>query len=129
MGQGAEFDEVSPWFHGSPDELTELRAGSTITQDQALARVFSHKPSLVSADDRVGLRHNGRRVGALYRIAEAVRPEDLAPVPGSTLGPEQEWLTTRPLLLVLVERTAPVPGEQLSAPEEEALRQGLRKAP
>ena len=37
-----------PWYHGSPLQLKRLRAGSTITQDRDLARVFSHKPSLVS---------------------------------------------------------------------------------
>ena len=39
--------EITPeglWYHGSPMLLSELRAGSTITQWRALAEAFSHKP-------------------------------------------------------------------------------------
>ena len=35
------------WYHGSPEDLTELATGSTITPNRALARAFSHKPTLV----------------------------------------------------------------------------------
>ncbi len=126
MERGATPDETAPWFHGSPLALTELLAGSTITQDRALARVFSHKPALVSVDERGIRRHNGRRPGFLYRIAEPVGPADLTPVPGSTLGRGQEWLITRPLRVTLMERTAPTPKELLSPREEEGLRRRLR---
>ncbi|HSH78253.1 MAG TPA: hypothetical protein VLA19_06945 [Herpetosiphonaceae bacterium] len=61
-----DFDGSALWFHGSPCELVELREGSTITRDRALARVFSHKPTLVVDDDGT-LSHNGRREGFLYR--------------------------------------------------------------
>ncbi len=121
MERDATPDETAPWFHGSPLALTELLAGSTITQDRALARVFSHKPALVAVDDRGVRRHNGRRPGFLYRIAEPVGPADLTPVPGSTLGPGQEWLIARPLRVTLIERTAPIPEELLSPREEEGL--------
>lgn len=128
MGRGAGFDAAAPWFHGSPYELTELRAGGTITQDRALARVFSHKPSLVSADDEGRIRHNGRRAGLLYLIAEPVRRDDVTPVPGSTLAPGQEWLSARPLRLAPIERPAPAPAELLSPGEEAAPRRQLERA-
>ena len=117
-------DGSAPWFHGSPYELVELREGSTITQDRALARVFSHQPTLV-VDDNGTLSHNGRREGFLYRIADSVRRGDLRPVPGSTMAPGKEWLIARPLRVVIVERTAPIPEEQLSAEEEAALRRRI----
>jgi hypothetical protein len=126
MQHDTTLDEAAPWFHGSPLALTELLAGSTIAQDRALARVFSHKPALVSVDERGIRRHNGRRPGFLYRIAEPVGPADLTPVPGSTMGPGQEWLIARPLRVTLIERTTPIPEEQLSPREEEELRRRLQ---
>ena len=42
------------WFHGSPLRLETLTTGSTITPLRDLARVFSHKPALVSLDDAGG---------------------------------------------------------------------------
>lgn len=119
-----------PWFHGSPLALTELRPGSTITQDRALAKAFSHKPSLVQ-DTREGgagaLTHNGRQEGWLYRVDEVVRDGDVTPVPGSTMGDGQEWLTTRPLRIVVIERTTIGADELLSAEEECALRMKLQE--
>jgi hypothetical protein len=111
------------WFHGSPHELTELRPGSTITQDPALARVFSHKPSIVSDARAEGgvLKHNGRLPGRLYIVDEPVHERDIIPVPGSTIGPGQEWHTTRPLKIRLIETTRPNPEMVLIAAEEEAL--------
>lgn len=43
-----DWDYSRAWYHGSPIVLASLVPGSTITQDKDLARVFSHKPSLVS---------------------------------------------------------------------------------
>jgi GrpB-like predicted nucleotidyltransferase (UPF0157 family) len=123
--EAAAVDRSRPWFHGSPRELTELRPGSTITQDRALAEAFSHQPSLVSDDrDEPGgaLRHNGREPGWLYAVDEPLGPGDLAPVPGSTIGPGLEWLTTRPLPLRRLGRTAVGIAELLSPDEEAALR-------
>ena len=54
------------------------------------ARVFSHKPTLVSVIDDGSIAHNGRRTGMLYRVAETVREDDLVPVPHSTIGEGQE---------------------------------------
>jgi hypothetical protein len=119
----AAVDPAAPWFHGSPEVLTELRPGSTITQDRDLARVFSHKPTLVGDGRAEGgaLRHNGRRPGWLYTLAEPLRLGDLAPIPGSTmLG--QEWHTVRPLRVVPLAPTVPVAAELLSSEQEAALR-------
>ncbi|MFO7167915.1 MAG: hypothetical protein DIU80_007775 [Chloroflexota bacterium] len=119
-------DPQAPWYHGSPLLLTELRAGSTITQDRDLARVFSHKPAVVSQDvaedGRRTILHTGEQPGYLYRIAEPVGPEDVRPHPRTTMEPGQEWLTNRPLRLELVERTAPRPEERLTETMLAALR-------
>jgi hypothetical protein len=64
------------WYHGSPYELTSLRAGSTITQDRHLAEVFSHKPAIVCINDDGSIKHTGQLPGFLYRVAEPVAPED-----------------------------------------------------
>ncbi len=118
-------DESAPWLHGSPEALSELRAGSTITQDERLARVFSHKPSLVSVDEHGCVYHNGQREGILYKVSESVRSEDLTPVPGSTLPPGKEWLITRPLCVVPVECVAVDPKELLTEEEESELRRRM----
>ena len=46
-----DYDRV--WYHGSPQQLAFIRAGSTVTQGRRLAEIFSHKPA-------VGF-HRGRR--------------------------------------------------------------------
>jgi hypothetical protein len=117
-------DPAAPWFHGSSETLTELRPGSTITQDRDLVWVFSHKPSPTSdgrGDPGGVLRHNGRRTGWLYALAEPVRPDDLVPVLGSVM-PGKEWHTPRPLRVTRLEATTPVPAELLSPEREAALR-------
>jgi len=124
-----EFDPSKLWFHGSRQELAELRVGSTITQDRELARVFSHKPRLVSIGDDGTIKHNGRVDGFLYTIDETVRVGDVEPVPGSTMEPGKEWLTIRPLKVALIKRTTVVPEERLSRREQAVLfvRLVLRK--
>ncbi len=112
------------WYHGSPEELVTLRIGSTITRERSLATTFSHKPSLVVQDDG-RIRHNGQRPGFLYAVAEAVTADDITPVPGSTMGPGQEWLTRRPLHLALLERITPSPADMLSDAEAASYRQRL----
>ena len=97
-----EVDNGQTWYHGSPYELTTLRAGSTITQDRDLARVFSHKPPIVSMGDDGSLQHTGTAPGYLYRIDEPVGAEDVYPHPNSTMPPGAEWLTRRELRLTLL---------------------------
>jgi hypothetical protein len=110
------------WYHGSPYELTALRAGSTITRDREVARVFSHKPPLVSIGDDGQIQHTGTLPGYLYRIDEPVGPEDVYPHPRTTMAPGVEWLTRRDLRLALLGRTAVREEERLSEAELEALR-------
>lgn len=104
------WDFSLPWFHGSPFTLALLRPGSTITQDQDLARVFSHKPQIVAIEDNAGefafgiprLRRNGIKPGLLDAIAEPVGPQDVYPHPHSSMSPGLEWLINRPLRLCLL---------------------------
>ena len=78
------------WYHGSPFELTTLREGSTITQDRNLARVFSHKPTLVSVSDDGKIQHSGTVSGFLYLIAEDIQPDDVYPHPTSSMEAGKE---------------------------------------
>jgi hypothetical protein len=86
-----------PWFHGSPLELNNLRTGSTITQYRRLAEVFSHKPTLVSAEDDGSIHHNGIAPGNLYLLSEVLQPGDAIPHPRTSMPSGWEWLTTREL--------------------------------
>lgn len=136
---------AEPWYHGSPLRLEVLRAGSTVTQWRDLARVFSHKPAIVTisddratvdgratvnsrakADSRV-IQHNGTRPGYLYEIAEAVRPEDVTPHPRTTMAPNDEWLTTRELRLRLIEKTVVRAEEFLPEEAAAALREQVAR--
>lgn len=114
------------WYHGSPYQLDILRSGSTITQNRRLAEVFSHKPTIVSAEDDGSIRHNGTLPGFLYRIAEEVTPEDVTPHPHTTMVEGQEWLTTRELGLTLLGPTQIIPGEVLTSEDIEELEQRAR---
>ena len=109
------------WFHGSQLELSELQTGSTITPSRDLARVFSHKPGLVSFGNDGCIRHNGKISGYLYAIAEEVRSLDVTPHPRARM-PGLEWLTTQPLALRLIRQTTPRSTEMLSAEEQLALQ-------
>jgi|SaaInl4_150m_RNA_FD_contig_31_1477428_length_834_multi_3_in_0_out_0_2 hypothetical protein len=111
------------WYHGSPLELTYVREGSTITQDRELARVFSHKPPIVSVGDDGRIKHTGTQPGFLYAIDEEVRTEDVVPHPRTTMEPGAEWLTTRNLKLRLVCPTDLLQDELLSEEELRELRE------
>ena len=109
------------WYHGSPYRMKILLSGSTITQDIDLARVFSHKPPIVSIEDDPRylarfprIRHNGKEKGLLYRIDESIGPEDVFLHPNSFMAPGLEWLTRRPLKLYLIGPVAVRPEEFLS---------------
>lgn len=117
-------DYAKPWYHGSPLEIDILRKGSTITQHRDLARIFSHKPTLVSMDEEGTVKHDGQKPGFLYRIAEEVFPADVRPHPRSSMEPGAEWLTTRPLRLDLVCPTQVIENEQLT---EQELAKLMRK--
>lgn len=127
-GELADLDFGRPWYHGTPLILQSIRAGSTVTQDRELARVFSHKPSLVSLDTNDAgerrIKHSGGEAGFLYRIAEDVSEPDIYPHPITSLEPGEEWLTTRELGLELIGPTQLLP-EELLTPEEIATLQAL----
>ncbi|NLE46750.1 MAG: hypothetical protein GX620_18725 [Chloroflexi bacterium] len=114
-----------PWYHGSPLELEVLRAGSTVTQECALARIFSHKPSLVSISDDGEIRHDGKQPGYLYEVVEEVRIDDVTPHPHTSIEPGKEWLTTRELRVSLLGTTSPAPEELLGEAEIKVLRMRL----
>jgi hypothetical protein len=121
----AEWDFHRPWYHGSPHRLEFLLAGSTITQDKDVARVFSHKPQIVLLNDDPKvlaqnfsrLRHNGELPGMLYLIDEALGSEDIYPHPRSSMPPGLEWLTRRLLRLRMLNFVAIDPYELLSSKE------------
>ncbi len=119
---GSPSERTFTWFHGSPFILETLAAGSTITPNRELARIFSHKPELVVIEDDGGIRHNGRLPGYLYTIAEEITPEDVYAHPHSSM-PGQEWLTRRGLTLQLIEQTAVVDDELIGDDEQRALRE------
>ncbi len=109
------------WFHGSPYQIDILLPGSTITQDIDLARVFSHKPHIVSMEDEPQgssgfprIRHNGQENGLLYRIDESITAQDVIPHPNSAMAPGFEWLTKRAFKLFLIGPVAIQPEELLS---------------
>lgn len=112
----------SIWYHGSPHRLDILRAGSTITQDRELARIFSHKPPIVTVLDDGSLRHTGTRPGFLHRVELESDASALLPHPGSSMEPGAEWLTLRNLPLRLLEETVVREEEWLTDSMLEALR-------
>lgn len=99
-----------------------LQAGSTMTQWRDLARVFSHKPSVVSISDERRIQHNGTRPGYLYEVAEPVAPEDVEQHPRTTMPPGDEWLTHRELRLCLIGETTVRCEEFLSDAAMEAIK-------
>lgn len=119
------WDFNRPWFHGSPHMLDTLLAGSTITRDEHLARVFSHKPKIVSLDEdgeTYRIRHTGRLPGLLFQIDEPVTPDDVYPHPRSSMPAGLEWLTRHPLRLRLLGPVEIVAEEALSEAEVRDLR-------
>lgn len=121
-----DWDYTKSWFHGSPHRFKELEAGSTITQDRALAVTFSHKPSLVVTDENGSRFHNGKYDGYLYVIDEVLTAQDVYPHPDTTMKPGEEWLIRRPLQVKEIGQTTPNPAELLTVEEEQELLMKLR---
>ncbi|WP_338593948.1 hypothetical protein V6669_12095 [Paenibacillus sp. Y5S-9] len=113
-----EWDYRKPWFHGSPMLLNELLVGSTITQDRELARIFSHKPSIVAFDENGTRLHNGKLCGYIYVIDEEITSEDVYPHPATTMNPGEEWLINRGLKVRKIDETKTRAEELLSEEEE-----------
>lgn len=117
-----EWDEEHPWFHGSQQRLSSLRAGSSITQQIAIARVFSHRPSLVSQLGDGWIKHDGSTPGYLYVVDEAITRDDLYPHPHPINSSKWEWLTRRDLRLRLIAETCVEECERLTPDERQMLR-------
>ena len=117
------------WYHGSQQVLEELRVGSSITQIRALAKAFSHRPSIVTMSDRsesVSLKstvkHNGVTPGYLYTVSEDIAPTDIYPHPHPANADGWEWLTRRELKLTFIEETIVTNRERLTEAEIADLR-------
>jgi len=118
-------DPKQPWYHGSPVELSTLRTGSTITQKQELARIFSHKPTIVSVSDDGQIKHNGALPGYLYLIMDEISLGDIMLHPQTTMNEGDEWLTTREFRLRLLCKTELVVSEMLTNEDYEFLKDKL----
>ena len=105
-----------PWFHGSPEELSTLRAGSWVTPFKEFAKAFSHKPTRISAfgEDMSIVRHDGRIAGFLYVVAESLADKDLEELAGTE---QTHWETKRVLKVRLVAKVPLVESEMLSDAE------------
>jgi hypothetical protein len=116
-------DNAQPWYHGSDQILTSLRAGSSITQNRDLARAFSHKPSLLGQSDDGRLQHNGELPGYLYLVDEALTEKDVYPHPHPVNVGHWEWLTKREVVVRLLERTEVRDEERFVVEQIAAIRQ------
>jgi hypothetical protein len=119
----SDWDHTRPWYHGSDQQLTTLRIGSSITQNRDLARVFSHKPELVGQSAGGRIQHNGEQPGYLYQLAEAIKQGDIYPHPHPVNDSRWEWLTTRELSVQLLEITQVRSDELFSADDIAWIRQ------
>lgn len=117
----ADWDHSRTWYHGSQQELTRLRSGSSISQNRDVAKAFSHRPSLLSMSDD-SLKHDGVTSGYLHIVAEEIAADDVHPHPHPVNAARWEWLTRRELRLELIERTEVTEGESLTDEEIAELR-------
>ena len=104
--------ENSEWFHGSPERLSSIRPGSTITGNRILAMAFSHKPDHLhieveecgeSGSGSITLQQDGIRSGYLYRVILNDPEADTMEDPESVMFPGDEVLTARELQVELLE--------------------------
>ena len=112
-----DFDYTLTWYHGSQQELTTLRVGSSITQDKTVAKAFSHRPSLLTMSEGGTVKHDGVTSGYLYTVADEIGPDDVHPHPHPVNATRWEWLTNRELKLKLIEQTIVTDKERLTDQE------------
>ena len=104
--------------------MTALREGSTITQNRELARVFSHKPEIVSfGEDGTLIGHSGEKPGFLYRVVGRITSGNVYPHPTTVMHPGEEWLTRGEIALKLIGPTVVHGDEALSAEDVRRLRE------
>ena len=118
----SDCDYSLAWYHGSQQELTKLRVGSSITQNRNVAKAFSHRPSLVSFSDGGNVKHNGVTPGYLYAVSDDIGPDDVHPHPHPANATRWEWLTKRALKLEFIERTTAMDSERLTDEEIAAIQ-------
>ena len=111
------------WFHGSPSELETLRKGSSITQSEKLAQVFSNKPSIVSVSDDGKIRHNGKSKGRVYKVTDRVTTDDIYEHPRSSWKKGWEWITKKEFKLEFLYEVSPCPDDFLSEDEIREIRE------
>ncbi len=111
----------------SPLILGELLQGSTITQEMDIARIFSHKPSLVAIGECGTIFHNGTMNGYLYVIDETILPSDIYSHPTTTMKPGVEWLLRKPLKLRKIAETEPILKELMSEEDSNSLLRSHRQ--
>ena len=116
-----------PWYHGSQQELTTLRVGSSITQDREIARVFSHRPSISTVEDDGTRKHNGTAPGYLHIVDQPITAADVEPHPHPINASKWEWLTKREIKVRLIEQPPPRAEELLTEKEIAALRERQRR--
>ena len=112
-----DFNYTLTWYHGSQQELTTLRVGSSITQNRNVAKAFSHRPSLLTQSGGGTVKHDGVTPGYLYTVTDEIGPNDVRPHPHSVNVTRWEWLTNRELTLKLVEQTVVADEERLTDQE------------
>ena len=112
-----DFDYTLTWYHGSQQELTKLRIGSSITQNRNVAKAFSHRPSLLTQSEGGTVKHDGVTPGYLYTVADEIGPDDVRPHPHPVNLTRWEWLTNRELKLELIEQTVVTDAERLTDQE------------
>lgn len=129
-GKGFPLDDAhgTAWFHGSPEKLTILAAGSAITRNRRLAEAFSHKPSILSVSKNGHIRHNGTKLGFLYVVDEPVGSEDAEVHPGIVRSDPWEWTTKRGLKLKLLGATTLTRGERIGRLQAVLMRAGTKLA-
>jgi hypothetical protein len=115
------FKKEKIWFHGSPLKLVMLQKGSTITQIEKFARVFSHKPGIVSVSDDGEIKHNGKEKGRVYRIVDEVTVDDIFEHPRSSMK-GWEWITKKEFKLQFLYEISYSPDDILSETEVEELK-------
>jgi hypothetical protein len=117
-----EWNYNLPWYHGSQQELTTLRVGSSITQDRDIARVFSHCPTISTVEDNGTHKHNGTAPGYLHIVDEPITADDVEPHPHPINASKWEWLTKREIKVRLIEQPVLRAEELLTQEDIGALR-------
>lgn len=117
MEKSNKIESGKPWYHGSPEKLTKLKAGSTITQRFDIARIFSHKPAVVVGSGKKWKHTGPFTKGFVYRLLGSVSENDIEAVPNSTMSPGDEWNTNRVYELELISETTVDQAELLTKHE------------